>query len=273
MLSLGTGFAQDKPKKDSYKITTNIPKFQLEFFKNDSLVSHHKIAVGKPSTPTPIGDYKIIRIEDTGGAYSGTVLVFDENRKAAFAVHGFHEDYTLGYAMSHGCIRMNKYQAKDIKALVSVDTPISNNYETIQIDALVNKIKFTTDFYSRGTNSFSSILLSLIDAGIPVLDLDIGKITTIADSLETMKQRYVAAAENLYSTYIQPLPDGINRNVTKRFPGILERQKQMDENYQLEVSIAYLKSEINPFYLDPRLPEKKNLQSFQKTFNNILFLY
>jgi len=56
-----------------------------------------------------------------------------------------------------------------------------------------------------------------------------------------MKQRYVAAAENLYSTYIQPLPDGINRNVTKRFPGILERQKQMDENYQLEVSIAYLK--------------------------------
>jgi lipoprotein-anchoring transpeptidase ErfK/SrfK len=102
------------------------------------------VAVGQPAYPTPSGLFSIqdkqvnpvwsVPNSPWAGELQGTTV---DGGSAAnplkarwmgivngVGIHGTGEDYSIGSAASHGCIRMHVPDVKDLFARVSVGTPV-----------------------------------------------------------------------------------------------------------------------------------------------------
>lgn len=63
----------DKVQANRYSITVNITRHTLTLFENGKVKKYYPVAVGKPSTPTPRGTYKIInKAINPGGSFGLT---------------------------------------------------------------------------------------------------------------------------------------------------------------------------------------------------------
>ncbi len=91
----------------------------------------YTVAVGKPSTPSPVGTFTIERrIANPTYHHNGkTVLPGPGNPVgtrwmglsiAGYGIHGTNEPKSIGKAASHGCIRMAKADLEEFYALVAV---------------------------------------------------------------------------------------------------------------------------------------------------------
>lgn len=95
---------------------------RLTLFSGNAPVRQYPVAIGKPSTPTPLGNYAIAtKILNPGGVL-GTRwmgLNFD-----AYGVHGTNRPWLIGQMVSNGCIRMHNANAEELFALIVVGTPV-----------------------------------------------------------------------------------------------------------------------------------------------------
>lgn len=95
---------------------------QLTLFDGNSPIRQYPVAIGKPSTPTPAGNFAIAtKIMNPGGVL-GTRwmgLNFD-----AYGVHGTNSPWLIGQMVSNGCIRMHNAHAEELFTLINIGTPI-----------------------------------------------------------------------------------------------------------------------------------------------------
>jgi hypothetical protein len=75
------------------------------------VIRHYDVAVGTPSTPTPLGRFKIGRPEPSSGPWGvlrRPLYRFSGRRKWAtgFYIHGTDTPWSIGTWASHGCVRM-----------------------------------------------------------------------------------------------------------------------------------------------------------------------
>jgi lipoprotein-anchoring transpeptidase ErfK/SrfK len=107
---------------DPWRVDVYRAQHKLVVWKGNQVYGVFPVAVGKPSTPTPIGVFYILATIPSFGdfgpvimATSGFSNVFQtfgpDGGDAATAIHGTNEDYTVGTAASHGCIRMHNAAA------------------------------------------------------------------------------------------------------------------------------------------------------------------
>jgi lipoprotein-anchoring transpeptidase ErfK/SrfK len=96
-------------------------------------------AVGKPSTPTPTGHtylWELIRPTNPYGAYgpfifglawfSDAYSVFNGG-DAQIGMHGQDEPWSIGLAVSHGCIRLPNSVITRLAGLLPLGTPVTIN--------------------------------------------------------------------------------------------------------------------------------------------------
>jgi lipoprotein-anchoring transpeptidase ErfK/SrfK len=111
------------------RIVISIPKKQLTLFEGDLVVETYDVAVGKPSTPSPVGSWKIVNRIDhpTWCAHGKPVKPGPRNplgtrwiglSKSGYGIHGTNEPDSIGKAASHGCIRMRNEDVEELFALV-----------------------------------------------------------------------------------------------------------------------------------------------------------
>ncbi|MGI8939587.1 MAG: L,D-transpeptidase, partial [Iamia sp.] len=105
-------------------------------FHGDEVLLQTTVAVGTSATPTPIGDFFVDGVVDTGnpgGAYgpnqvsvSGFSEVLDSfgGGVAQIALHGTNNPGLLGQAVSNGCVRMSNEGIMDMVQLVPSGTPV-----------------------------------------------------------------------------------------------------------------------------------------------------
>lgn len=108
----------------------------------------YAVAVGKPSTPSPVGTFTIERrVANPTYHHNGkTVLPGPGNPVgtrwmglsiAGYGIHGTNEPKSIGKAASHGCIRMAKSDLEEFYALVEVGDTVEligeRNEETANI--------------------------------------------------------------------------------------------------------------------------------------------
>jgi lipoprotein-anchoring transpeptidase ErfK/SrfK len=88
-----------------YKILVNTKEKRLYLYQSGKLLESYHIAIGKPSTPTPKGTFKIINKDPTphlptiGAAWMGI-------SKPHYGIHGTNDPESIGKAVSDGCVRM-----------------------------------------------------------------------------------------------------------------------------------------------------------------------
>lgn len=109
----------------SYTIVVDLSDCRL-FLVNTAtkkIVKSYPVACGKPSTPSPVG---IWRIADKGmwaNSFGTRWMGFDVTW-GRYGIHGTNKPYSIGTASSQGCIRMYNKDVEDLYPKVSIGTTV-----------------------------------------------------------------------------------------------------------------------------------------------------
>jgi len=96
---------------------------KLKLFENDTLEKEYPVAVGKPSTPTPMGNWTITRKALWGAQFGGHFMQLSVPW-GVYGIHGTNKPWSIGQAVSHGCIRMNNRDAAELYNKVIIGTSV-----------------------------------------------------------------------------------------------------------------------------------------------------
>lgn len=121
----------------AYSVTVNLEAYTVSVYKAGQLVLTTPAAVGKPSTPTPAGHtylWELIRPDNPEGAYgpyifglawfSDAYSVFNGG-DAQIGIHGQDEPWSIGHAVSHGCIRLPNDMITKLAGMLPLGTPVT----------------------------------------------------------------------------------------------------------------------------------------------------
>jgi lipoprotein-anchoring transpeptidase ErfK/SrfK len=115
---------QDLYRVSRYNITINIAARKLTLFKDGRLFKIYPIAIGKPSTPTPRGNFRIInKAHNPGGPFGARWLGLNAPN-GDYGIHGTNNPSSIGKAVSNGCIRTYNNNIIELYNLVPVGTPV-----------------------------------------------------------------------------------------------------------------------------------------------------
>ena len=112
-------------KDRNYIIFIDINELTLSLVDSSTkeFVKKYPIAAGKPSTPSPIGQWQItskaIKNGPFGGFWLGLNAPWD-----TFGIHGTSNPSSIGSLASGGCIRMFNYDIEEVFNLVNYDTRV-----------------------------------------------------------------------------------------------------------------------------------------------------
>lgn len=98
----------------------------------------YPVAIGKPDTKTPIGEWAIIRKSKHWGGGFGTRWLGLNVPWGIYGIHGTNKPGSIGRAASHGCIRMYNQDVEELYDLVPVKTRVKIIGERLPIS--VDKI-------------------------------------------------------------------------------------------------------------------------------------
>ncbi len=108
---------------NTYKIVIRINPKKLDLYKQDKLYKTYPVAVGKPQTPTPRGNFTIINKAINPGGPFGTRWM--GLSKPHIGIHGTNNPSSIGKAVSNGCIRMYNKDVEELSGLVGIGTHVS----------------------------------------------------------------------------------------------------------------------------------------------------
>lgn len=95
-------------------IVVDIVKHSLTVFADGEPIRTFPVGVGKDSTPSPLGEFKIIQKSLNWGNGFGTRWMRVNVPWGIYGIHGTNKPASVGQSLSHGCIRMSN---KDVEAL------------------------------------------------------------------------------------------------------------------------------------------------------------
>jgi lipoprotein-anchoring transpeptidase ErfK/SrfK len=129
-------------------IVVSLEDRKLALVEDGQVKKVYSVAVGKPSTPSPVGTFTIERrVANPTYHHNGkTVLPGPGNpvgtrwmglSKHGYGIHGTNEPKSIGKAASHGCIRMSQADLEEFYELVAVGDTVElvgeRNQETAQL--------------------------------------------------------------------------------------------------------------------------------------------
>lgn len=104
-----------------YEIRINRSSRTLTLLYNGSAVRSYPVAVGKPATPTPAGNFSIIEKRiNPGGPFGARWMRF----YGGYGIHGTNNPSSIGKYISNGCVRMYNSDAIDLYNKVTYGTPV-----------------------------------------------------------------------------------------------------------------------------------------------------
>lgn len=112
-------------KPGSYWIVIDTNEVHLTLYRDDELVGRWPVAVGKPETITPVGEWRIVRkARDWGGGFGTRWLELDVPW-GIYGIHGTNKPWSIGSRASGGCIRMFNSDVEKIWEIVPEGTPVT----------------------------------------------------------------------------------------------------------------------------------------------------
>jgi lipoprotein-anchoring transpeptidase ErfK/SrfK len=113
------------------EIVVSLEDHKLALVENGQVVKVYPVAVGKPSTPSPVGTFTIQRrVANPTYHHDGKTIPPGPGNPVGtrwmglsikgYGIHGTNEPKSIGKAASHGCIRMAKADLEDLYPQVQV---------------------------------------------------------------------------------------------------------------------------------------------------------
>lgn len=129
-------------------IVVSLEDRKLALLEGGKVVSVYPVAVGKPSTPSPMGTFTIERrVMNPTYSHDGRTVPPGPNNPVGtrwmglsirgYGIHGTNAPHSIGQAASHGCIRMGKADLEQLYSKVEVGDTVeligTRNEETAQL--------------------------------------------------------------------------------------------------------------------------------------------
>ncbi|SHH81772.1 Putative peptidoglycan binding domain-containing protein [Caloranaerobacter azorensis DSM 13643] len=110
---------------ENLAILVDIDKKYLYLYDVDTnkVIKKYVVATGKPSTPTPIGSFKIIEKAKWGGGFGSRWMRINVPW-GRYGIHGTNKPTSIGYNASHGCVRMRNKDIEELYSIVKYNTPV-----------------------------------------------------------------------------------------------------------------------------------------------------
>lgn len=94
----------------------------LTLFDGNRPYNQFPIAIGKPSTPTPLGDFAIAtKVNNPGGVLGSRWMGLNFD---TYGIHGTNRPWLIGQMVSNGCIRMHNEHVEELFHHVPLGTPV-----------------------------------------------------------------------------------------------------------------------------------------------------
>lgn len=103
-------------------ISVELEPRQLKFYQQGRGVRIYPVAIGKSSTPTPLGIFMIEWKKINPGGILGSRLL--KLNRGGLAIHGTTDPSSIGRAVSNGCIRMHNHHIEEIYPEISSGTKV-----------------------------------------------------------------------------------------------------------------------------------------------------
>jgi L,D-transpeptidase ErfK/SrfK len=139
-------------------LVINLPELMLYHFQQGSYQRRYALAVGKRSWPTPTGDYQIVNkarnptwvvpasiqeeMAEQGKEVLEKVAPGPKNPLGSYwmgtsapgvGIHATNRPWSVGYSVSHGCIRMLPGEIAELYPQVPLGTPVKILYQPIKL--------------------------------------------------------------------------------------------------------------------------------------------
>lgn len=145
--------AETLENTETPSLIINIPSRTLTLYQHHTSVKTYPVGVGRPGFPTPLGDFKILRmIKNPGWEHPykppGAVKIsakakgnplgtrwigFKLYKSGEYGIHGTPNVKSVGKFSSHGCIRMRIADAEDLFNRVQIGSPVRVTYEIFHL--------------------------------------------------------------------------------------------------------------------------------------------
>ncbi|TCS74932.1 putative peptidoglycan binding protein [Effusibacillus lacus] len=83
------------------------------------------IALGKPETPTPAGEWMVLNKYKNWGSGFGTRWIGLNVPWGIYGIHGTNKPGSIGHDASHGCVRMLNRHVEELYEWVEPGTPVT----------------------------------------------------------------------------------------------------------------------------------------------------
>lgn len=111
-------------------IVVSLEDHKLALVEDGQVMKVYTVAVGKPSTPSPVGTFTIERrVANPTYQHNGKIVPPGPHNpvgtrwmglsKHGYGIHGTNEPNSIGKSASHGCIRMAKADLEELYPLVA----------------------------------------------------------------------------------------------------------------------------------------------------------
>jgi LysM repeat protein len=114
-------------------IEIDLLRRQLHYYQGNFLAGSYPIAIGKPATPSPVGEWSIInkKILNYDSVFGSRWMGLDN---PGYGIHGTNNPSSIGNAVSNGCIRMYNHNVEELFSKVGIGTRVyihqgNNNYQ------------------------------------------------------------------------------------------------------------------------------------------------
>ena len=118
-------YSTNKYYRSYNRITVNVNNHTLSLYINNKLYKTYLVAVGKPSTPTPKGTFKIINKAINPGGPFGVRWLGLNAPNGDYGIHGTNNPSSIGKEVSNGCIRMYNKDVIELSNLVQIGTEVN----------------------------------------------------------------------------------------------------------------------------------------------------
>jgi lipoprotein-anchoring transpeptidase ErfK/SrfK len=136
------------PATHNRAIVVSLEDRKLALVEDGHVKKVYSVAVGKPSTPSPVGTFTVERrVMNPTYSHNGRILLPGPGNPVGtrwmglsirgYGIHGTNEPNSIGKAASHGCIRMGKADLEEFYTMVAVGDTVElvgeRNEETAQL--------------------------------------------------------------------------------------------------------------------------------------------
>lgn len=105
-----------------YSVEVNLANRTLSLLRDGVVQRVFPVAIGKPATPTPPGNYTILnKAFEPGGVFGTRWMGVTAD---GIGIHGTSDPSSIGLAVSNGCIRMYNQDVEEIFPLLNVGDPV-----------------------------------------------------------------------------------------------------------------------------------------------------